>query len=100
LVRGALESALSEIVKNAGFVSDARDRLKTYVQVIKGSWIGGDEEAFEQEVNTVLLPMVEDFIKALMGINTNTHKAMDLMDAGDAQAKAAIGRLKGTFQGI
>jgi len=99
-LRNPLGEALNQVVKSANTISDARDRLRSYVQIIKGSWIGGDEEAFEQEVQTVLIPMVVDYINALMGINTNTSKAADIMDRADSQAKSIVGQVRDAFQNI
>jgi hypothetical protein len=81
-------------------MSDTKERINGYIGTVTGSWIGGDEQAFEQEIKSRVIPMTADFIAALAGLNTNTQKAVDIMDKADATANSQAREAEGEFKGI
>ena len=99
-LRNPVMEIIANVAKNAGTMGDTRDRIQGYVGTVTGSWIGGDEQAFEQEIKTRVIPMTVDFIAALTGLNTNTQKAVDIMDKADAAAKGVADQMKGEFSQI
>lgn len=99
-LRNPLQEALSQVVQHANVIQETNEKCQRQVQIISGAWIGGDEEAHREEVQTRLVPMYVDYFQALMGINTNTSKACDIMDRADGQSKGVVGKVKGFFQGI
>ena len=99
-LRNPVAEIIANVAKNAGTMGDTRDRINGYIGTVTGSWIGGDEQAFEQEIKSRVIPMTVDFINSLTGLNTNTQKAVDIMDKADAAAKGLADQMKGEFSQI
>ena len=99
-VRGDVMDGLKNITNNASKMGDTQDRVQQYTKQVMSSWIGGDEKAFEQEVQTELIPAIADFIAALAGLNTNSLKAIDIMDQADSASKGLVSSLQDVFNNI
>jgi WXG100 family type VII secretion target len=99
-LRDPVLEVISNVAKQSNVVQDTQNQVKGYVNMVTGSWIGGDEQAFSQEVTGELVPEIADFIAALAGLNTNTQKAMDIMDKADSAAKGIANQAKDLFSSI
>jgi hypothetical protein len=100
LVRDVAMQNVANVVKNAGTMGDTKDKVQSFVGKVTGSWIGGDEQAFEQEIMTRVIPMTAEFIASLMNVSINTQSAIDIMDQADGAAKGIGDQIKDAFSAI
>lgn len=74
--------------------------VKGFVPMVQSAWIGGDEEAFSQEVLTRLLPKYVELAAAFAGIELNLTQSTEKVQSADQQAAKAANRLGDTFSKI
>ena len=100
LVAGEVLGGLGSVAGGVSKMQDVRSGIEGASKQVLMSWIGGDEKAFEQKVQTQLLPAVADFISSLSGLGSVTHKAMDTLHAADSKAKGLVSKLTDEFSKI
>jgi WXG100 family type VII secretion target len=100
LVIGAVEGLLGQVVNHSRTVGGVSDKIKAYAEQMGARWIGGDEEAFKEQVRSELIPAIQDFIAALAGINTNTNRSVDIMKSADQEAMREVNDLRDEFSKI
>jgi len=74
--------------------------VKSYVPMVQSAWIGGDEEAFSNEVLTRLVPKYFELALAFAGIELNLTKSSDSVQSADQKAAKAANGLGDLFSKI
>jgi WXG100 family type VII secretion target len=82
-----VESAIQMIKAQHQVVQSASDMAKQAQATVMGSWIGGDEQAFDNAVKTKLLPAYVQLAMAIAGFGTNLNTGIDIMNQADKQVK-------------
>jgi hypothetical protein len=99
-IRGQFDQATSMISGQHKQATDISERIRSFVPVVQGAWIGGDADAFAQDVLTVLIPDIANLIAAIAGMNTNLGSAAGIVDAADQKAAGMADNVVGQFGGI
>ena len=99
-LRGEVENVTSGVSQQGQLCSQVMDQLKSYVPKVQSAWIGGDADAFANDVATVLVPDMMALIAAIGGINVNLNSATNIVDQADQKCNGMAGQLSDTFGGI
>jgi WXG100 family type VII secretion target len=91
---GNVSSTVSQQQQGA---SQILDTLKAVVPTVKEAWIGGDFEAFESDVLTILVPAMTELILAIAGINVNLTSATGVVDQADQKCQGMANQLGDLF---
>lgn len=99
-IRGEVEAVQSTVRQQKQQTSGILDKIKSFVPKVMGAWKGGDEEQFEREVATRLIPATVELIAAIGGVDLNLKKATGVLDAADNKAKSLANGLGDVFSKI
>lgn len=99
-IRSDVESVISQVNTQKSVAEGIADNAKKFMQIVMGSWIGGDEQAFSNAVNTKLLPAIAELMAAIAGISLNLGKGINIMDAADKAVKGEADALNSIFSQI
>lgn len=101
-VSKAVEGIQNQIMGQLRSVQDeVQGPINSMVGVIVGgAWVGDDADAMSNEITTKVIPMVQDLIAAIGGINTGVTQASDLIKSTDAKAAGVVDDLISTFGSI
>lgn len=100
IVSQAVEGVKSQAMGQAKLAEDVAGQIKSYIPMVKEAWRGGDELAFEEDVQNRLLPAIEELIQAISGFGGGLTKALDLINQKDRQTKSLVDGLGDIFGGI
>jgi WXG100 family type VII secretion target len=99
-LRGEVDNVMAGVSQQQQITSQVMDQLKSYVPKVQGAWIGGDFDAFAEDVATILVPAMMDLIAAIGGVNTNLSQATGIVDQADQKAQGMANQLGDLFGGI
>jgi WXG100 family type VII secretion target len=84
---GGVQSAIQQVSQQHQTVQSVQDMAKQAQQTVMGSWIGGDEQSFNQAVLTKLLPAIMQLMAAIAGFGGNLTQGIDIMSTADKAVK-------------
>jgi WXG100 family type VII secretion target len=84
---GGVQSAIQQVSQQHQTVQSVQDMAKQAQQTVMGSWIGGDEQAFNQAVLTKLLPAIMQLMAAIAGFGGNLTQGRDIMSTAEKAVK-------------
>ncbi len=99
-IRGEVDAVKSTVRQQQKQTTGVLDKIKSFVPKVKGAWRGGDEEQFEREVMTRLIPATVELIAAIGGVDLNLTKATGVLDAADSKIKSLANGLGDVFSKI
>jgi uncharacterized protein YukE len=99
-LRGEVDNVMSGVGQQQQLTSQVLDQLKSYVPKVQSAWIGGDADAFANDVATILVPAMMDLIAAIGGVNTNLSSATNIIDQADQKCLGMANQLGDVFGGI
>jgi WXG100 family type VII secretion target len=97
---GGVQSAIQQISQQHQTVQSAQDMAKQAQSTVMGSWIGGDEQAFNQAVLTKLLPAYMQLMAAIAGFGGNLTQGIDIMNSADKMVKSCADQFGGLIDQI
>jgi len=95
-----VQSAISMVKAQHQVVQSASDMAKQAQATVMGSWIGGDEQAFDNAVKTKLLPAYMQLAAAIAGFGTNLNTGIDVVSNADKQVKKLADQFGGLVDKI
>jgi uncharacterized protein YukE len=95
-----VEAAKSMIKAQHSVVESASDMAKQAQATVMGSWIGGDEQAFNQAVLTKLLPAYAQLAAAIAGFGTNLDSGINIVNQADKTVKGLADQFGGLVDKI
>jgi hypothetical protein len=100
--REIVQGVMSQITQQLSIITDAVESpIKNMVQqVVGGVWKGRGSEAFVNEINSVVFPLIAGCLTGVTGVNTNINKAMDIMDQAENAVTGIVGEIADVFGGI
>jgi uncharacterized protein YukE len=99
-IRSAVQSVSSGIGQQQQIASGVMQTIRGFIPKVQGAWIGGDADAFAEDVNRKILPAMAELIAAIGGVNLNLTKATGILDAADAKSKSKVDSLGDQFSKI
>jgi hypothetical protein len=97
-VQGVQQQIMGQLRAMQDDVMSPIDRLVN--EIMGGAWVGDDADAMVNEIRTTVIPMVQELIAAIGGINTGVGRSLDLFQSTDTQAAGRVDDLVGTFSSI
>jgi hypothetical protein len=97
-VEGIQQQIMGQLRSMTDDVMSPIDRLIS--EILSGAWVGDDADAMVNEIRTVVIPMVQELIAAIGGINTGVGRSLDLFHQTDTQAAGKVDDLVGVFSSI
>jgi hypothetical protein len=100
--RSVVRSIVNQTTQQINLVSEqVQTPLNTMVQsVVGGVWRGRGAEAFIQEINGEILPMLSQIVLAFTGVNSNITYSIDSLDQADEQVRSMSHDLGDLYEGI
>lgn len=99
-LRSQVQSVSSGIGQQQQIASGIMDTIKGYVPKVQSAWLGGDADAFSEDVARKIIPAMVELIAAIGGVNLNLGKATGIVDQADAKAKGMANQLGDQFANI
>lgn len=69
-------------------------------QVVSGVWVGKGADAFVEEVQSIMVPNVNQIANTITTMNGNLRRAIDVVDDADSKVRTAVNGLDDLFSGI
>ena len=96
-LRGEVDNVIAGVGQQQQIATQVMDQLKSYVPKVQLAWKGGDADAFEEDVATVLVPAMLDLISAIGGVNINLSQATNIVDQADQKCQSMANQLGDVF---
>ena len=96
-LRDEVGNCSSMIGQQQQTTSGVLDQLKGYIPKVQQAWIGGDADAFENDVLTILVPAMLELIAAIGGININLGSATGIVDQADQKCQGLANQMGDLF---
>jgi uncharacterized protein YukE len=95
-----VEEARRGVDQQGLIVERVYEIIRSYPPKVKASWIGGDAEAFDQDVTRRLLPAVEALRQAIADTSAKISAAAARADRADEWSHFEVNQLKDLFAKI
>jgi hypothetical protein len=99
-LRSSVQSVSSGIGQQQQIASGVMETIKGYIPKVQSAWIGGDADAFAEDVGRKIVPAMVELIAAIGGVNLNLGKATSIIDQADSKAKGMADQLGDMFGNI
>lgn len=99
-LRGEVDNVVAGVGQQQQITSQVLDQLKSYVPKVQSAWIGGDADAFAEDVATILVPAMLELIAAIGGVNVNLNQATSIVDQADQKCQGLANQLGDLFSQI
>ncbi len=96
-LRGEVSNVSAGVGQQQQIASQVMDQIKSFVPKVQAAWIGGDAEAFAEDVAREIIPAMAELIAAIGGINLNLSSATDIVDQADQKAQGMASQLGDLF---
>lgn len=96
-LRGEVDNVIAGVGQQQQITSQVLDQLKSYVPKVQSAWIGGDADAFAEDVATILVPAMMELIAAIGGVNINLNQATSIVDQADQKCQGMANQLGDLF---
>lgn len=96
-LRGEVDNVIAGVGQQQQITSQVLDQLKSYVPKVQSAWIGGDADAFAEDVATILVPAMLELIAAIGGVNVNLNQATSIVDQADQKCMGMANQLGDLF---
>ena len=100
IARQVLEMVMNDILQLGKRVEECENQIMAQVLPRAESWQGDGAEAFRNELQNVLVPMIRQLIQALMGVHGGINNAQQTIVDADTKAAAKVEELAGKFRSI
>ena len=70
-LRGEVSNVIAGVGQQQQITSQVMDQIKSFVPKVQAAWIGGDADAFAEDVARKIIPAMIELIAAIGGINLN-----------------------------
>lgn len=95
--RAGVNNARNIINQQHRLTSSLVEAFRKLETTVTEGWIGGDADAFAQDVETTLIPAIAALIATIAGMNSNLRQATDLVDQADYKSWGIVSQLADTF---
>lgn len=98
--RKIVESVMNTIMQQLKIVESAVEQpLQSVIQeILGGAWEGDDADAFVQDIQGSVLPLLADILGAIGGCSISINGAMDAIDKADSKGLGIVEDLVGSFK--
>lgn len=100
--RKVVQNVMSQLTQQLNIVQEqAYTPIQQMVQqVVGGVWIGRGADAFVEEINSMMLPNINQITQNIGTMGRNIQNAIDVIDRADDQVNNAVNGLADLFGGI
>jgi uncharacterized protein YukE len=96
-LRGEVSNVIAGVGQQQQITSQVMDQIKSFVPKVQSAWIGGDADAFAEDVARKIIPAMTELIAAIGGINLNLNSATDIVDQADSKCQGMANQLGDLF---
>jgi uncharacterized protein YukE len=96
-LRGEVDNVIAGVGQQQQITSQVMDQIKSFVPKVQAAWIGGDAEAFAEDVAREIIPAITELIAAIGGVNINLNSATGIVDQADQKAQGMANQLGDLF---
>jgi uncharacterized protein YukE len=96
-LRGEVDNVIAGVGQQQQITSQVMDQIKSFVPKVQAAWIGGDAEAFAEDVAREIIPAITELIAAIGGVNINLSSATGIVDQADQKAQGMANQLGDLF---
>jgi uncharacterized protein YukE len=96
-LRGEVDNVIAGVGQQQQITSQVMDQIKSFVPKVQAAWIGGDAEAFAEDVAREIIPAITELIAAIGGVNLNLNSATGIVDQADQKAQGMANQLGDLF---
>jgi uncharacterized protein YukE len=96
-LRGEVDNVIAGVGQQQQITSQVMDQIKSFVPKVQAAWIGGDAEAFAEDVAREIIPAITELIAAIGGVNINLNSATGIVDQADQKCQGMANQLGDLF---
>jgi uncharacterized protein YukE len=96
-LRGEVDNVIAGVSQQQQITSQVMDQIKSFVPKVQAAWIGGDADAFAEDVAREIIPAITELIAAIGGVNVNLNSATSIVDQADQKCQGMAGQLGDLF---
>jgi uncharacterized protein YukE len=96
-LRGEVDNVIAGVGQQQQITSQVMDQIKSFVPKVQAAWVGGDAEAFAEDVAREIIPAITELIAAIGGVNINLNSATGIVDQADQKAQGMANQLGDLF---
>jgi|SRR5579859_4536950 len=96
-IRGEVDNVIAGVGQQQQITSQVMDQIKSFVPKVQAAWIGGDAEAFAEDVAREIIPAITELIAAIGGVNINLNSATSIVDQADQKCQGMANQLGDIF---
>jgi uncharacterized protein YukE len=96
-LRGEVDNVIAGVGQQQQITSQVMDQIKSFVPKVQAAWIGGDAEAFAEDVAREIIPAITELIAAIGGVNINLNSATSIVDQADQKCQGMANQLGDLF---
>src|SRR5712692_1124662 len=86
-----VEDAVNTVTKQAGQISGIKDALNSALNPISGgAWTGKGAQAFEEEMQSLILPQFEGLAEQITGLAGGINSALEIVKDVDALTSVPV----------